>query len=553
MPLQSPNVSSESSQLTTSPNKSPRNSTGSSPTKQKNKRKRKQQRSRGEPLFQFDTAKEEYNWGRPKRRIKTVSRFDPTTKEKGSNCKIGHGFVCPQCSAINDYDTRQCYQCLLECCYEAGVGVVILQDRRISYRPSSPPEKKRAKVGKKLNTAPGTVKGKAGGQPKSKLSNAQGKTNKNKGSQSTSESDLEKNDIQSTSFRETRRTRRQEGNIFANLKEKLKENATQTANAESGQEQNGKSVEEVAQEWTESTIAASKDGAYSTASSTHPISSEDGTQSSEVPNPNEPPSPAVDMATLEEFKQQILDLQNKYDSIMPHVMKAEEELRSVTNNLEATILQRNKDAAVFSKAVASSNTKIMEIKKRFALLLSERDEYVKKVEAKGLPSTPKITPNFSTRIDSLEIKLSQMRTECDAAKERVKDLMSGTEVAKQEKAKAAHDLEEMETKHGETFTQCYKEIESFKQQLSEATAKISTMAAEKAELVEKVSSTLIYASRVRTTAETQRDRISELVEQINIRDKKIAQKDEIIKQQMAENAKLRQENAKLRQEIATVH
>lgn len=504
MPLRSPNnASSGSSPLKSSSNKSPRNSAGGSPTKQKNKRKRKQQRSRGDPLFHFDAAKEEYNWGRPKRKIKAVSRFDPSTKEKGSDCKIGHGFICPQCSATNGYDTRQCYQCLLECCYEAGVGVVILKDRRMSYRPSSPPEKKRAKVAKKSNIAQGKVKGKAGGQPKAKLPNAQGKTIKNQGNKPTSESDLEKNhDTQPTSFGETRRTRRKGGNIFANLRAKLKENATQTTtqttNAEPGQEENCKSVEEVAQEWKESTVAASKDGAYSTVSSTHPISSEDDTQSSEVPNPNEPPSPEVDVTTLEEFKQQILDLQNKCDSIMPDVMKVEEEIRSVNNNLEATILQRNKDAADFSKAVASSNAKMMEIKKRFALLLAERDEFAKTVEAAGMSPTPKVTPNYSTRIDSVETKLSQMRTECDTAKEKVKDLMTGTEAANQEKAKAAHDLEEMETKHGETFTQCYREIESFKQQLSEATTKISTMAAEKAELVEKITSILISASRLRS-------------------------------------------------------
>jgi len=468
------------------------------------------------PLFAFDTVTEEYNWGRPKRRIKTIARFDPTLKEKQSGCKIGHGFICPQCSAVCTYDSRECYQCHLECCYEAGVGVVVLQDRRISYKPAIP-AKKKAKVGKKANT----TEGKAGKVTKEKsmssVMNDDGNSSKDKNmpfsSLNNDDGNLNKNhDIQPNSFNDERKPGKKK-NIFTNLKDKLKV-ATTKSNSESQQGKNGDSmasrVKEATLEWTESTIAASKDGAYLSTSSNPPIS-EDDLQISEVASVlTEPPSLEADINCCQDLKQHLLALQLKYDSILSNAIKEEEEFRDAISKLEAVILQRNKDAAAFSKTISSCSSRIAEIKKRAGSLTTERDEFVKKVEAKGLSSVPKIVPNYSTRIDALQAKMLQMRSEWDAAKERVKDLMSGTEVAKQEKEKAAKDLEEMETKHGETFTQCYKEIESLKQQLSDATAKISTMAAEKAGLVENVSSTLIYVSKVRSTAETQTNKISEL-------------------------------------------
>merc|ERR1712194_76404 len=71
--------------------------------------------------------------------------------------------------------------------------------------------------------------------------------------------------------------------------------------------------------------------------------------------------------------------------------------------------------------------------------------------------------------------------------------MIGTEVATQEEERATKD----------------QEIDSLTQQLSEATTKISTMAAEKAGLVESVASTLIYVSGVRRAAKAQMQKISE--------------------------------------------
>mmetsp|Transcript_11775 Transcript_11775/g.25846 ORF Transcript_11775/g.25846 Transcript_11775/m.25846 type:complete len:576 (+) Transcript_11775:293-2020(+) len=496
--------------------KSPKNGVGGTPTKQKSKKKQTK-KNRVDPLFAFDTAKEEYNWGRPKRRIKTISRFDPTIKEKQSGCKIGHGFICPQCSATCTYDSRACYQCHLECCYEAGVGVVVLQDRRISYKPASP-AKKKAKGEKRARAVRGKAPVKCAKEKSSSgaTNDDDGNPSKNNNISSSSlngdDGNLDNNhDIQSPFFKDGGKSGRKK-NIFANLKEKLKVATDSNSKSQQGTNDDNMAsrMEEATQEWTRSTIAASKYGAYSTTSSNPPNSEEDPL-SSEVSAENiEPPSLEDDIKCCQDLKQELLSIQLKYDSMCPGAIKAEEEFRDNISKLEAAILQRNKDSAAFSKTIASSSARIGDIKKRVMSLTIERDEFVKKVEGKGLSSVPKIIPNYSTRIDALQTKMLQMRSECDAAKERVKDLMSGTEVWKQEREKAAKDLEEMETKHGETFTQCYREIESFKQQLSEATSKISATATEKAQLVEKVSSTLIYVSKVRSAAETQTKQITEL-------------------------------------------
>lgn len=424
--------------------------------------RKKQRREKNDPLFAFDTVREEYNWSRPKRKIKSVSRFDPTTtRETQSDCRIGEGFLCPRCSAVCTYDSRQCWRCLLECCYEAGVGVVMLQDRRMSYQPA----KKRARpAGKKASAA----KGRSGARARKK-------------------------------------------NMFADLKEKLRV-AAAAAPSESESQQGGDDdgmasrVKEVTRKWTVSTIAEAKDGAYST---TH--NKEDEAHiAEEAPKPPEPPSLEDATNCCKELKQQLVALQSKYDSIISDAIKEEEAFRDAVSKLEAAILERNKDSVAFSKTISSSSSKIEEIKKRVGSLTAERDEFAKTVEAKGLSSVPKSVPNYSTRIDALDAKMTQMRSECDDAKERVKDLMSGTEVYKQEKEKAAKRLAELETKHVETSAQCCAEIESLQRQLSDATEKISRMAAEKAELVENVSSTLIYVSGVRKTAERQAKKISEL-------------------------------------------
>ena len=94
-------------------------------------------RRNGVQLFAFDPTPSP-----SKRKIKAVSRFDPTSEGNQSDCKTGHGFACPRCSEECSYDSNRCCHCHLECCYQAGLGVVVLRDRHS-------PAKKRTKVEKK--------------------------------------------------------------------------------------------------------------------------------------------------------------------------------------------------------------------------------------------------------------------------------------------------------------------------------------------------------------------------------------------------------------------
>ena len=67
--------------------------------------------------------------GRPKRKLKEISRFDPESYDVQTTCKTGEGFPCPRCSFVCSYDSRSCTSCLLPCYYEAGQGVVTLKER----------------------------------------------------------------------------------------------------------------------------------------------------------------------------------------------------------------------------------------------------------------------------------------------------------------------------------------------------------------------------------------------------------------------------------------
>eukprot|EP00571_Detonula_confervacea_P001961 CAMPEP_0172320828 /NCGR_PEP_ID=MMETSP1058-20130122/41569_1 /TAXON_ID=83371 /ORGANISM="Detonula confervacea, Strain CCMP 353" /LENGTH=1748 /DNA_ID=CAMNT_0013036181 /DNA_START=90 /DNA_END=5336 /DNA_ORIENTATION=+ len=91
-------------------------------------------------LFAFDVTQEEYNWGRPKRKLKAISRFESMTFDsKTANCKIGEGFSCPRCSAVCSYDSKECDECHLSCYYEAGIGVVVLKERNVEATQNSYP------------------------------------------------------------------------------------------------------------------------------------------------------------------------------------------------------------------------------------------------------------------------------------------------------------------------------------------------------------------------------------------------------------------------------
>lgn len=76
-------------------------------------------------------VKQEHGPERPRRKLKAVKRFDPSSYDPQAHCPIGHGFACPRCSEICSYDSRECEECHLECCWQAGVGVVELKERKV--------------------------------------------------------------------------------------------------------------------------------------------------------------------------------------------------------------------------------------------------------------------------------------------------------------------------------------------------------------------------------------------------------------------------------------
>jgi len=90
-------------------------------------------------LFAFDSIEEhtrDYG-GRPRRKIKSVPRFDSQSFDaKKNSCKTGHGFTCPNPSCYNTcpYNSKKCDKCSLACYYEAGVGVVILKEREECHK-----------------------------------------------------------------------------------------------------------------------------------------------------------------------------------------------------------------------------------------------------------------------------------------------------------------------------------------------------------------------------------------------------------------------------------
>ena len=86
--------------------------------------------------FKYDdpTVKQEHSSERPKRKLKAIRRFDPLSYDPQAHCPTGHGFACPRCSSICSYDSRECEECYLECCYEPGVGVVVLKERKVGPR-----------------------------------------------------------------------------------------------------------------------------------------------------------------------------------------------------------------------------------------------------------------------------------------------------------------------------------------------------------------------------------------------------------------------------------
>ncbi len=73
---------------------------------------------------------------RPKRRIKQVIKYQPSTRNYKQECKlreiagkVGTGFLCPSCNMHLSYDAKICWSCGLPCCYVPGTGVVVCKDR----------------------------------------------------------------------------------------------------------------------------------------------------------------------------------------------------------------------------------------------------------------------------------------------------------------------------------------------------------------------------------------------------------------------------------------
>jgi hypothetical protein len=79
--------------------------------------------------FNYDDEKVDESNQRPKRKLKSTVRFEPDMPDAQTNVKTGHGFLCPRCKSVCDYDSKVCVGCKLECYYEAGVGVVVLKER----------------------------------------------------------------------------------------------------------------------------------------------------------------------------------------------------------------------------------------------------------------------------------------------------------------------------------------------------------------------------------------------------------------------------------------
>lgn len=618
------------------------NSTEKSPTqKPKNKKRKLTVEKIDSPLFAFNVSQEGNNWERPKRRIKSIPRFDPTfvkeTKSKQS-CKIGEGFTCPQCASICSYDSKQCYSCQLECCYEAGIGVVVIHSRRISYNkilnnrsPVKVKKKLETQVEKQIQVQVASVK--KGGPsslndnvPKfdqsfnnndSKLSSSKkGIKNevikqRSEGEKNNAEQCLVHNEQQisnkvvdaveaalnskvplSTLRNSKRDMIRKQANLkfasriwqpiksllhlaidakengedvdracllrlYASLTDTttsaITESTKVTKQKEDSNTKKDMRVDNVAEKSAKSTgrppnkvqqqpprgsremrrsisdtISADNNGMNSTTSgyssdvdSTFATSNGTSlTSSGSVPiSDKEDQSQQVDAQVSEadikfcrDMKEQLLTMHSTHDALFTTVNVVEEELRGSLSKLEAAILQRNQNAGVLNKTFAESSAKIALIRNQVTILTAERDVFVKKVQAKGLPISS-VTPNYSTKIDALQTKTVQLIKEFDAANGRVNDVMLGSssEVLKQEKERSAVELKEVETKYGQRLEQCHKETEHLKWQLSEAASKISHLSNEKGLLAQKMSSTLVAAeAKEKRRSEAQANKISQL-------------------------------------------
>jgi hypothetical protein len=85
---------------------------------------------------EYDTTTNLEAYGRSKRQVKQVIRFEPChySYEMGRKRQLlagpqGTGFNCPQCYVHLSYDAKQCFACNTMCKYSPGVGPIICRDR----------------------------------------------------------------------------------------------------------------------------------------------------------------------------------------------------------------------------------------------------------------------------------------------------------------------------------------------------------------------------------------------------------------------------------------
>ena len=77
-------------------------------------------------------------------------------------------------------------------------------------------------------------------------------------------------------------------------------------------------------------------------------------------------------------------LQARYDRVLPMLDGAEAEFRDDASSLEAAILRMDQDAASLGEKIASTMSRVLEVKKEVASLANERDEFARRAKSRGL-------------------------------------------------------------------------------------------------------------------------------------------------------------------------
>jgi hypothetical protein len=360
------------------------------------------------PLFAFDAAGEEEGEEgrrRPKRRLKSTRRFDPTSYARGegdgTRCRAGYGFACPGCSGVNSYDSTSCIECGLECRYEAGVGVVTVRDRRISYhgRPAAgndhrPPTRRR------------TGREGAGGSAGSATAAGPSAAAIADGIPDREEDDDDGDDVSPAPRPPPPRDGRGEdpggirdgaprgceyaggrvggggGGVFSGSGGSLAAGGGGRAAGDAGERERSAvapSGEEDARGTTSGGVRTTKtpppgDGGRG--------SCEDRV-AAEEDRPG-PPSLHADAGFCHELKLQLLALQARYDSVLPMLDSVEAEFRANASSLGGTILRRDRDAAALGEKISSSRARMLEVTKEVASLANERDEFAMRAKSRGL-------------------------------------------------------------------------------------------------------------------------------------------------------------------------